>query len=88
LGSDFNYCSYVGVVVAPREQGDQYTLKLASPVALSGDADCGQQQKDEIELWDEPSKLKPYAGKMVAVGGQLDCPRGGYVLRSVTLSVK
>lgn len=80
--------SYVGVVVAPREQGDQYTLKLASPVALSGDADCGQQQKDEIELWDEPSKLKPYAGKTVAVDGQLDCPRGGYGLRSVTLSVK
>lgn len=80
--------NYVGVVVAPREQGDQYTIKLASPVVLSGDADCGQQQKDEIELWDEPSKLKPYAGKSVAASGQLDCPRGGYVLRSVTLSVR
>jgi hypothetical protein len=80
--------NYVGVVVAPREQGDQYTIKLASPAMLSGDADCGQQQKDEIELWDEPSKLKPYAGKLVAASGQLDCPRGGYVLRSVTLSVR
>lgn len=82
-GKDEVPSSYVGVVVAPLEQGDHYTIKLASPVVLSGDEDCGQEQKEEIELWDDPSKLRPYVGKTVAVSGQLGCPRGGYVLSGV-----
>ena len=80
--------NFEGIVVAPREQGEQYALRMTTSKVLAGDADCGQQQKNEIELWDQPSKLQPYVGKSVSVVGQLDCPRGGYVLRSVTISAR
>lgn len=78
--------NFEGIVVAPPEQGKQYVLRMTIPKVLAGDADCGQQQKSEIELWDVPSKLQPYVGKSVSVVGQLDCPRGGYVLRSISIS--
>lgn len=73
-----------GTVIAPQEQGDPFVLKLPSPKVFSGDADCGRQQQAEIHLWDQGSKFRPYVGKSVTVTGQIDCPRGGYVLRNVT----
>jgi len=76
-----------GVVTAPQEQGDPFVLKMATAKAFGGDPDCGKQQKAEIDLWDQASKLRPYIGKAVSVTGQLDCPRGGYVLRDVKFAV-
>lgn len=75
--------AYEGVIAAPAEQGDQYVLKLTGTKSFSGDADCGVQQKNEIELWDQASKLQAFAGKTVSLTGKLDCPRGGYVLREI-----
>lgn len=75
--------AYEGVIAAPAEQGDQYVLKLTGTKSFSGDADCGVQQKNEIELWDQASKLQAFVGKTVSLTGKLDCPRGGYVLRDI-----
>jgi hypothetical protein len=76
-----------GVVISPQEQGDPFVLKMGTAKAFGGDPDCGKQQKAEIDLWDQASKLRPYVGKVVSVSGRLDCPRGGYVLRDVKIAV-
>lgn len=75
-----------GVVISPQEQGDPFVLKMGTAKAFGGDPDCGKQQKAEIDLWDQASKLRPYVGKVVSITGQLDCPRGGYVLRDVKIA--
>jgi hypothetical protein len=75
-----------GTVAPPDESGDLYLLKLNSPQEFSSDADCGVQQKADIELWAESGAIKPFIGQSVSVRGELDCPRGGYVLRLITIS--
>lgn len=64
----------------------EYGLRLSKPISISGDAECGVKAQQFVGLWDDPQKIASFSGQTVAATGQLDCPRGGYVLRSIQLS--
>lgn len=73
-----------GIVAPPVEQGDQFTLKLQTSRVFD-EADCGKQPQSEIELWAAVDLLQRLVGKTVTATGELDCPRGGYVLRNLAI---
>jgi hypothetical protein len=92
LGSGANVLMQ-GVVSRDLDPGATlFYLALTQPVTLDdGDRDgkgegCDRQTVSNLEIWDNGSWLRPLEGKTVTFKGTIDCPRGGYVIRDITVT--